>query len=188
MNLVHTSSRRGTRKHIPPRWLTCLVLSAICCISAFAAPPLVKPARPKLRRVPNPDEWSFVCKNLVQSGFQSSIVDASASNRNASQCGDAHRMEWWKSTTDLCWTCGDAQPKGADVCRNPPLQVFHTLLDTAFPRAWHSNLLAIKAFLLTQDLRHARMVLWVTDVDGVQLNAEAAQLFRCDEERPVRTS
>lgn len=75
----------------------------------------------------------------------------------------------------MCGTCTDNQ---RDTCRNPPLQIFHTHIDTAYPRNWHSNLVAIKAFLLTQNLMHARLVLWVTDADAVQLHPEAASLLR----------
>lgn len=98
-------------------------------------------------------------------------------------------MDYWTHTTNLCWTCADATQQGTDVCRNPPLQVFHTFLDTAFPRAWHGNLLALKAFLLTQDLGHARLVLWVTDVEAIQLHREAFQLLRwgCLSSHPCAT-
>lgn len=78
-------------------------------------------------------------------------------------------------SSSACFSCTNTQ---RDTCCNPPLQIFHTYIDTAYPRNWHSNLLAIQAFLLTQNLMHARLVLWVTDADSVQLHPEAASLLR----------
>jgi hypothetical protein len=71
-------------------------------------------------------------------------------------CHDEHTVKWLSYIEANCHSCVD----GANICSAPPQLLFHMSLQTLSKASWQGNLLAIQAFLMTQDLRHSKLVLW----------------------------
>lgn len=58
--------------------------------------------------------------------------------------------EWYTRSRSNCYSC--LYPD-VNVCRNPPTVYYHQYLESLHPERWEGNLLAMKAFLMTQ-VRH----------------------------------
>lgn len=55
--------------------------------------------------------------------------------------------DWYQRSRSNCYSC--LHPE-RNVCRDPPMISYHQYLESLHPQRWEGNLLAMKAFLLTQ--------------------------------------
>ncbi|WIA30057.1 hypothetical protein OEZ86_000152 [Tetradesmus obliquus] len=78
---------------------------------------------------------------------------------------------WLQRAASNCYSCLDPSH---NVCKSPSRLTYNQYLVRLKPGAAQANLLSLKAFLMTQDLRRARMVLWVDDPAAVYTNETAA--------------
>ncbi|KAF8064648.1 hypothetical protein HT031_003449 [Scenedesmus sp. PABB004] len=78
---------------------------------------------------------------------------------------------WLARARANCYSCMEP---GLNVCAHPPTMLYHQYLERLHPTEWAANLLSIRAFLMTQDLRVSRMLLWVPDPAAVYDNRTAA--------------
>uniref|UniRef100_A0A383VQR7 Uncharacterized protein n=1 Tax=Tetradesmus obliquus TaxID=3088 RepID=A0A383VQR7_TETOB len=80
---------------------------------------------------------------------------------------------WLQRALSNCYSCLDPN---RNVCRQPRQLSYHQYLVGLHPLSWQANLLSIQAFLMTQDLRRARLVLWTEDPSALYTN-ETASFF-----------
>ena len=85
-------------------------------------------------------------------------------------CHDEETVKWLSYIEANCHSCSD----GRNFCSDPPQLLFHMSLEFLHKSSWQGNLLAIQAFLMTQDLRHSRMILWVPHKSAVYDSRTAA--------------
>lgn len=55
--------------------------------------------------------------------------------------------EWYERSKVNCYSCLNPE---LNVCQNPPMIYYHQYLEKLHPQHWEGNLLAMKAFLITQ--------------------------------------
>lgn len=116
-------------------------------------------------------EWGEVCRFYSQSPSQ---MEVEMRGSDTGVCAGPKWHTWWQRATSLCVSCFDR----GNVCKNPPVLVFHAYLDGLHRRDWRASLAFLKAFLLSQDLRKTRLLLWVTDADELLQHPQAADFFK----------
>eukprot|EP00879_Flechtneria_rotunda_P011521 GHRR01012035.1.p1 GENE.GHRR01012035.1~~GHRR01012035.1.p1 ORF type:complete len:352 (+),score=65.71 GHRR01012035.1:946-2001(+) len=71
---------------------------------------------------------------------------------------------WMQHIKSNCYSCLDPS---INICNNAPNVQFNQYLEELHPKLWEANLLSFKAFLMTQNLHMAKLVLWVPSIEAV---------------------
>jgi hypothetical protein len=116
-------------------------------------------------------EWNDVCRFYSQSAKH---MEEEMRGPGTGDCAGPKWHTWWQRAGGLCVSCYNK----TNVCKNPPVVTFHTYLEALHPREWRANLMFIKAFLLTQDLRRTRLVIWTPNADDLLYDPRTAEFFR----------
>lgn len=109
-------------------------------------------------------------------------------------CTTETTMHWLDVAARNCISC----QTGRNVCKKPPVLLFHQFLDSLHPTLWRANLLSAQSVLVrvlklsvtracstlrirphqvTQDLRRTRFIMWVLDFKDLTGQPEVKDFF-----------
>ncbi|BDA47547.1 hypothetical protein COCOBI_10-3950 [Coccomyxa sp. Obi] len=77
--------------------------------------------------------------------------------------------EGYKWARRACARCRDCLSE-VNLCEAPPRLLIHQYLNHLDKEDWRGNLLSLKAYLMTQDLRNTELILWSDDPDSIVNN------------------